>query len=155
MYEMTRPLQELDAPPTLQQILAMPGRRLREVHAELPQAPKRPDGTVDAQYLSLRKQGISIRSSWGTILCVWLYTAMERHERYQGEMPWGISFGMSRAQMRDMLGQPVGGGEEMVDQLIGVLLARDIWAIERWNVHAEYKADEVVRISFMLIDDQD
>lgn len=141
---------ETETVPTLEQILAMPGRKMADVHAELPHAPRRATGTVDARYLSLRKQGIAIRASWGTVDCVWLYTKMERHDRYVGQMPWGIAFGMTSERMADLLGQPVGQSPETVDRLMGTMLARDMWDVEGWTVHAEYRDGEVVRLCILL-----
>lgn len=102
-----------------------------------------PELIGDESYVELLDLGVSMVLPDGeTIAAVQLHD--ENHEgysRFSGEIPAGISFVMSRQQVRNLLGLPVQSGDGGHVVMLGHRPAWDAYKIDEQRLHIEYSDD--------------
>lgn len=94
----------------------------------------------DQSYISMPDAGISmVFPDNRTVDAIQLHAAgHEGYSAYAAALPSGLVFDMSRAQVRDHLGQPDQQGEEKILPLLGKKPAWDSFARDGYRLHVEY-----------------
>lgn len=97
----------------------------------------------DESYLQLPLLGISMVLPDGeTISAVHLHASgHEGYSEFQGELPAGIVFAMSREEARDRLGNPAQCGDGGPVLLLGPRPAWDAFIVDGQRLHLEYSED--------------
>lgn len=97
----------------------------------------------DESYLELPSIGISMVLPDGeTISAVHLHASgHEGYSEFQGELPAGIVFAMSREEARDRLGNPAQCGDGGRVLLLGPRPAWDAFIVDGQRLHLEYTED--------------
>jgi hypothetical protein len=97
----------------------------------------------DESYLELPLLGISMVLPDGeTISAVHLHAfGHEGYSEFQGELPAGIVFAMSREAARDRLGNPAQCGDGGRVLLLGPRPAWDAFIVDGQRLHLEYSED--------------
>lgn len=97
----------------------------------------------DESYLELPLLGISMVLPDGeTISAVHLHASgHEGYSEFQGELPAGIVFAMSREEARDRLGNPAQCGDGGRVLLLGPRPAWDAFIVDGQRLHLEYSED--------------
>jgi hypothetical protein len=113
--------------------------------------------TIDGRlYGEAVRSGLSfIVGGDGRVRTVHLHA--EGHEGYvgfAGELPEGIRFDMSRAEVRSILGSPGASGEPRAVDFYGEAPAWDRFVLETAQVHVEYGPDQnsIQLVTLMLRD---
>lgn len=97
----------------------------------------------DESYLELPLLGISMALPDGeTIYAIHLHASgHEGYSEFQGELPGGIVFEMSREEARDHLGNPAQCGDGGRVLLLGSRPAWDAFIVDGQRLHLEYAGD--------------
>lgn len=128
------------------EIQLLVGKKLSDVEGkEIFQGVVMPEPELigDESYVELLGLGVSMVLPDGeTIATVQLHgEGNEGYSRFSGEIPAGISFAMSRDQVRNLLGFPVQSGDGGHVVLLGHRPAWDAYKIDEQRLHIEYSDD--------------
>lgn len=110
---------------------------------------------TDRLYVDCKPAGLSIIATpdGECSLAVQLYsTGFQDHCQFKGDMPWGLSFEMSRQDMMHRFGKPSASGGGVKVPVFGTAPCWDRFDEPPLSIHVRYSPDlsSVILISVML-----
>lgn len=126
----------------MNQIIDLLGQRYSDLRASSAIAQNMPEAESigDQNYVLLTEHGISlVLPDTERVGVIQLHRAgHEGFSEYQGAMPGNVSFAMSRAEVRNLLGTPYLHGEKQAIPVLGEKPAWDSYLLDGVRMHIEY-----------------